>query len=89
MTKQYTLAEVLELQSQKSQLVSRLIAHKKRAEEKQAELEDLFALEGVKDINELSAACAALNQKMQEYAQRQEQVITTLTSQCEELDGLL
>lgn len=89
MIKQYTLAEVTELQNQKSQLISRLIAHKKRAEEKQKDLEQIFKAEGVKDINELQNICVSLNQQMQEYAQRQEKSIALLTAQCEELDGLL
>ena len=55
MEKTYTISEVMELQNQKSQLLQRLAIHKQREEEKRKELSELFAMEGVSNIQELSA----------------------------------
>ena len=89
MTKQYTVSEVIELQNQQKQVSQRLEIHKKRAEEKKAELQELFKQAGVKDIQELSQVCANLNAQMQAYAIQTEQTVKQLKEQCDELDSML
>jgi hypothetical protein len=89
MTKQYTLAEVVELQNQRQQLNQRMEVHSQRAIEKQKELNALYASEGVTNIQELSELCSKTNQEMQEFAAREEQVIMKMKEQCDALDGML
>lgn len=89
MTKQYTVADVANLQAQKAQLEQRLAVHKQRALEKQAELNKLFAENGVTNIQELSQLCASKNAEMQAYAVEQEQEIQRMAVVCAELDSML
>ena len=86
MTKQYTVNEVLELQNQRKMLEQRLEFHKQKIQEKQKELDTLFAQEGVKDFNELQQLCAKLNSDMQIYAQQEQENIQKMKEACDELD---
>lgn len=89
MTKQYTVSEVMELQNQQKQVSQRLEIHKKRAEEKKAELQELFKQAGVKDIQELSQLCANMNAQMQSYAAQTETIVNQMKEQCDSLDAML
>lgn len=89
MTKQYTVSEVIELQNQQKQVSQRLEIHKNRANEKRAELQELFKQAGVKDIQELSQACANTNAQMQSYAAQTEQIVKQMKEQCDALDAML
>lgn len=89
MTKQYTVSEVIELQNQQKQVSQRLEIHKNRANEKRAELQELFKQAGVKDIQELSQVCANTNAQMQSYAAQTEQIVKQMKEQCDALDAML
>lgn len=87
--KQYTVSEVLELQNQRKQLEQRLAIHKQRANEKDKELQQLFAAEGVSSIEELSQLCSKMNEEMQIYASKEAETISKMKGCCDELDRLL
>ena len=87
--KQYTVNEVLELQNQKKALEQRLAVHKQRLIEKQNELNNLFAQEGVKDFAELQQLCIKLNADMQNYAVEESKNIQIMKAACDELDRSL
>lgn len=89
MEKTYTISEVMELQNQKSQLLQRLAIHKQREEEKRKELSELFAIEGVSNIQELSALCNKLNEQMQVFAKTESENIQKMKEICDELDRCL
>lgn len=89
MEKVYTLNEVMALQNERQQLEQRLAIHRQKAEEKQKELELLFAKEGVSSYEELSKLCEKLNAQMQNYALQEEQNIKNMKAVCDELDRLL
>lgn len=89
MTKQYTIAEVLELQNKRKQLEQRMQVHTQRASEKQKELNEIFAKAGVSNLQEFSNLCAIKNQELQDYAQKEDQVVQYLNERCDELDKLL
>lgn len=89
MTQQFTIAEVSELQNKRKQLEERLAVHTARAKDKEAELQQIFASVGVKDMTELSALCTQLNTQMQEYAQKEQSTIEKMRGLCDELDKLL
>lgn len=89
MTKTYTLNEVMALQNERQQLEQRLSIHKQKAEEKQKELNELFAKEGVSSYQELSQLCEKLNIQMQQYAAQEEQNIKNMKELCDELDRTL
>lgn len=87
--KTYTVAEVMELQNQEKQLISRLVVHKNRSDEKKKELQELFKTAGVSNIQELSKVCSDLNNQMQQYAARVEGRIAEMKVHCEQLDSML
>lgn len=89
MTKTYTLTEVMALQNERQQLEQRIAIHKQRVEEKQRELNELFAKEGVSSFQELTQLCEKLNAQMQNYAIQEEQTIKNMKEYCDELDRLL
>lgn len=89
MTKTYTLTEVMALQNERQQLEQRIAIHKQRAAEKQKELNELFAKEGVSSFQELTQLCEKLNVQMQNYAIQEEQTIKNMKEYCDELDRLL
>ena len=89
MTKTYTLTEVMALQNERQQLEQRIAIHKQRVAEKQKELNELFAKEGVSSFQELTQLCEKLNEQMQNYAIQEEQTIKNMKEYCDELDRLL
>lgn len=89
MTKTYTLTEVMALQNERQQLEQRIAIHKQRVAEKQKELNELFAKEGVSSFQELTQLCEKLNVQMQTYAIQEEQTIKNMKEYCDELDRLL
>lgn len=89
MTKTYTLTEVMALQNERQQLEQRIAIHKQRVAEKQKELNELFAKEGVSSFQELTQLCEKLNAQMQNYAIQEEQTIKNMKEYCDELDRLL
>ena len=89
MEKQYTVNEVLELQNQRKALEQRLAVHKQRLIEKQNELNNLFAQEGVKDFAELQQLCMKLNADMQNDAVEESKNIQIMKAACDELDRSL
>lgn len=89
MTKTYTLTEVMALQNERQQLEQRIAIHKQRVAEKQKELNELFAKEGVSSFQELTQLCEKLNVQMQNYAIQEEQTIKNMKEYCDELDRLL
>lgn len=89
MTKTYTLNEVIALQNERQQLEQRISIHRQKAEEKQKELNELFANEGVSSYQELSQLCEKLNIQMQQYAVQEEQNIKNMKELCDELDRTL
>lgn len=89
MTKTYTLTEVMALQNERQQLEQRIAIHKQRVKEKQRELNELFAKEGVSSFQELTQLCEKLNAQMQNYAIQEEQTIKNMKEYCDELDRLL
>ena len=89
MTKTYTLTEVMALQNERQQLEQRIAIHKQRVAEKQKELNELFAKEGVSSFQELTQLCEKLNVQMQNYAIQEEQTIKNMKENCDELDRLL
>lgn len=89
MTKQYTVSEVLELQNRKKQLEERIAVHKSRAQAKSEELKAIFAKYNVSNIEGLSILCSQTNAKMQEYANKEAEVVNTMEAYCAELDSML
>ena len=89
MTKTYTLTEIMALQNERQQLEQRIAIHKQRVAEKQKELNELFAKEGVSSFQELTQLCEKLNVQMQTYAIQEEQTIKNMKEYCDELDRLL
>ena len=89
MTKEYTVQEVLDLQTTKAQLEQRLEVHRQRAEEKKVELTKLLQESGVSSIDELTSLCASLNQQMQQYANNEALVVEQMRQKCDELDKML
>ena len=87
--KTYTVSEVIELQNQRKQLEQRLAIHRQRAEEKKKELKEIFAAEGVSNLQELSDLCAKLNSEMQQIAEMETSIVQQMRKQCDELDRML
>lgn len=89
MEKTFTISEVTELQNTKHLLEQRLAVHKQRSEEKSKELAEIFAKEGVSNIQELSELCNKLNAQMQVYAKNISEDISNMKVLCDELDRSL
>lgn len=87
--RQWTVQEVLDLQNEKKALEQRLEVHKRRAEEKQKELQAIFTKYNVASINDLLLLCKTTSENMQDYANKEYETILKMKEQCDELDRKL
>lgn len=87
--KQWTIQEVIELQNSKKALEQRLEVHKQRAEEKEKELQAIFVKYNVSSIEQLLELCKKCSQEMQEYANKESEIVAKMKEKCDELDSRL